>query len=36
MTEEIWEKFVTDVVLYPDKRLEIVWNFGEETLEEIP
>ncbi len=31
MTEEMWEKFVEDVFLYPDGRMEIHWGFGDET-----
>lgn len=30
MTEEIWKRFVKDVRVFPDKRIEIEWNFGEE------
>lgn len=29
MTEEVWEKFVTDVIVYPDYRIEIHWSFEE-------
>ena len=29
MTEEVWDRFVEKVVVYPDKRLEICWNFEE-------
>lgn len=29
MTDEIWEKFVRDVFLYPGGRMEIQWNFEE-------
>lgn len=29
MTEEMWEKFVKDIFLYPDDRMEIQWNFDE-------
>ena len=29
LTEDIWERFIKKVVLYPDKRLEIHWNFDE-------
>ena len=29
MTEEMWEKFVKDVFLYPDGRMEIHWNFDD-------
>lgn len=29
MTEEMWEKFVKDVFLYPGGRMEIHWNFDE-------
>lgn len=29
MTDEIWEKFVKDVFVYPGGRMEIQWNFEE-------
>ena len=29
MTEEMWEKFVNDVFLYPCGRMEIHWNFED-------
>lgn len=29
MTEEMWEKFVNDVFLYPGGRMEIHWNFED-------
>ena len=29
MTEEMWEKFVKDVFLYPGGRMEIHWNFED-------
>jgi DNA invertase Pin-like site-specific DNA recombinase len=29
MSEEIWEKFVNDVYLYPGNRMEIRWNFDD-------
>ncbi|MBR5419620.1 MAG: recombinase family protein [Lachnospiraceae bacterium] len=29
MTEELWNRFVEKVVVYPDKRLEICWNFED-------
>ena len=29
MTEEVWDRFVEKVVVFPDKRLEIHWNFEE-------
>ena len=30
MTEEIWEWFVKAARVYPDGRIEVEWNFGEE------
>jgi hypothetical protein len=30
MTEDIWERFVRDVRMYPEGRMEIIWNFDEE------
>ena len=27
MTDEMWEKFVKDVYVYPGERLDIRWNF---------
>ena len=30
MTEEIWERFVKAACVYPDGRIEIRWNFGDE------
>lgn len=30
MSEEIWERFVKGVCVYPDGRIEVRWNFGEE------
>ena len=30
MTEEIWERFIKHVVVYPGNRMEIRWNFEEE------
>lgn len=29
MTEEAWEKFIDDVIVYPDYRMEIHWSFEE-------
>ena len=29
MTEEAWDKFIKDVILYPNYRMEILWNFDE-------
>lgn len=29
MDEEMWEKFVEDVIVYPDYRMEIRWSFEE-------
>lgn len=29
MTDEIWEKFIKDVYVYPGERLDIQWNFDE-------
>lgn len=29
MTEEMWDEFVRDVKMYPDKRIEIEWKFTE-------
>ena len=31
MTDEIWEKFLQDVFVYPDGRMEIYWNFDDEN-----
>ncbi len=31
MTEEIWEKFIQDVFVYPSGRMEIHWNFDDEN-----
>lgn len=31
MTEEIWERFVKEAFIYPDGRMEIHWNFEDET-----
>ncbi len=30
MTEEIWEQFVKGACVYPDGRIEVWWNFGDE------
>ena len=30
MTEEIWRRFVKAACVYPDGRIEIRWNFGDE------
>ena len=30
MTEEIWERFVKGACVYPDGRIEVRWNFGDE------
>lgn len=30
MTEEIWGQFVKAACVYPDGRIEIQWNFGDE------
>jgi flagellar biosynthesis regulator FlaF len=30
ITEDIWERFVKDVRMYPEERMEIIWNFDEE------
>ena len=30
MTDDMWEKFLQDVIVYPGGRLEIHWNFKEE------
>lgn len=30
MTEEIWERFVKGAMVYPDGRIEVQWNFGDE------
>jgi DNA invertase Pin-like site-specific DNA recombinase len=30
MTEDIWERFVKDVRMYPEERMEIIWNFDAE------
>ena len=27
MTDEVWEQFVKDVIVYPGQRLELHWNF---------
>ena len=27
MTDEMWEKFVKDIFVYPGERLDIRWNF---------
>ena len=29
MTEEVWEKFVEEVEVFPDYRIEIRWRFRE-------
>lgn len=29
MTEDAWEKFIDDVIVYPDYRMEIHWSFEE-------
>ena len=29
MTDEVWDRFVKDVIVYPGPRLEIIWNFEE-------
>lgn len=29
MTDDIWERFVKDVRMYPEERMEIIWNFGD-------
>lgn len=31
MTDEIWEKFLQDVFVYPGGRMEIHWNFDDEN-----
>lgn len=33
MTEEIWERFVKGALVYPDGRIEVWWNFGDEVDE---
>ena len=30
MTEEIWERFMKAARVYPDGRIEVEWNFGDE------
>ena len=30
LTDDMWEKFLQDVIVYPGGRLEIHWNFEEE------
>ena len=30
MSEEIWERFVTGARVFPDGRIEVEWNFGDE------
>lgn len=30
LTDDMWEKFIQDVIVYPGGRLEIHWNFEEE------
>ena len=30
MTDDIWEKFIQDVIVYPGGRMEIQWSFEEE------
>jgi len=30
MSEEIWERFVKEALVYPDGRMEIQWNFEDE------
>lgn len=34
MSEEIWERFVKGALVYPDGRIEIRWNFGDEMEED--
>ena len=34
MPEEIWERFVKAACVYPDGRIEIRWNFGDEMEED--
>lgn len=29
LTEEMWERFITDVIVYPETKLEINWKFEE-------
>ncbi len=29
MTEEIWERFVKEALVYPDGRMEIHWKFDD-------
>lgn len=31
MSEEIWERFVKEALIYPDRRMDIHWNFEDET-----
>lgn len=33
MSEEIWERFVKGACVYPDGRIEVWWNFGDEVKE---
>ena len=30
LTDDMWEKFIQDVIVYPGDKLEIHWNFEEE------
>ena len=30
LTDDMWEKFIQDVIVYPGGKLEIHWNFEEE------
>ena len=30
MSEEIWERFVAGARVFPDGRIEVEWNFGDE------
>lgn len=33
MSEEIWERFVAGARVFPDGRIEVEWNFGDEVEE---